>query len=160
MILGEIATGSVIIGIALITLIGAIMIAAVIRFDIDAVLKMWGALGTLLGLVVGTMGTYFFTKDQIQQKDALISSTQSALHASEVEKANLGSENERLAQEIKTAKDEQLAEAPAETSSTTETTATTYTAGTVTTYEPGKTIVVRSDQGPVQFRSRHRRANR
>jgi hypothetical protein len=68
-ILAEVATGSVIIGISLIVLIGAIMIAAVIRFDVDAVLKIWGALGTLLGLVVGTMGTYFFTKDQIQQKD-------------------------------------------------------------------------------------------
>jgi hypothetical protein len=34
---------------------------------------------------------------------------------------------------------------------TTETTTTTYTAGTVTTYEPGKTIVVRSEQGPVSF---------
>jgi hypothetical protein len=28
---------------------------------------------------------------------------------------------------------------------------TTYTTGTVTTYEPGKTIVVRGDQGPVSF---------
>jgi hypothetical protein len=33
---------------------------------------------------------------------------------------------------------------------TTETTAT-YTAGTVTTYEPGKTVVVKSEQGPVSF---------
>lgn len=33
---------------------------------------------------------------------------------------------------------------------TTETT-TTYTAGTVTTYVPSKTIVVKSDQGPVSF---------
>jgi hypothetical protein len=33
---------------------------------------------------------------------------------------------------------------------TTETT-TTYTAGTVNTYEPGKTIVVKSDEGPVSF---------
>ena len=33
---------------------------------------------------------------------------------------------------------------------TTETT-TTYSAGTVTTYEPGKTIVVKSDTGPVSF---------
>ena len=32
---------------------------------------------------------------------------------------------------------------------TTETT-TTYSSGTVTTYEPGKTIVVKSDQGPVR----------
>jgi len=30
-------------------------------------------------------------------------------------------------------------------------TATTYTAGVVTTYQPGKTIVVNSTQGPVSF---------
>ena len=34
---------------------------------------------------------------------------------------------------------------------TTETTTTTTAEGTVTTYEPGKTIVVKSDQGPVSF---------
>jgi hypothetical protein len=34
--------------------------------------------------------------------------------------------------------------------STTDTT-TTYSAGTVTTYDPGKTIVVKSDEGPVSF---------
>jgi hypothetical protein len=38
---------------------------------------------------------------------------------------------------------------PATTTETTST--TTYTAGAVTTYEPGKTIVVKSDQGPVRF---------
>ena len=31
------------------------------------------------------------------------------------------------------------------------TTSTTYTAGTVTTYEPGKTVVVKSEEGPVSF---------
>src|SRR2546425_5183958 len=36
------------------------------------------------------------------------------------------------------------------TGTTTETT-TTYTAGTVTTYEPGKTVVVKSEEGPVSF---------
>ncbi len=38
--------------------------------------------------------------------------------------------------------------APA-TTTTTET--TTYSAGTVTTYTPGKTIVVKSEEGPVSF---------
>jgi hypothetical protein len=38
---------------------------------------------------------------------------------------------------------------PATTTETTST--TTYAAGAVTTYEPGKTIVVKSDQGPVSF---------
>jgi hypothetical protein len=38
-----------------------------------------------------------------------------------------------------------------EPATTTQTTTTTYAAGTVTTYEPGKTIVVRSEEGPVSF---------
>ena len=42
---------------------------------------------------------------------------------------------------------EQTTTQPATTTETT----TTYTAGTVTTYEPGKTVVVKSDQGPVSF---------
>jgi hypothetical protein len=42
---------------------------------------------------------------------------------------------------------EQTTTQPATTTETT----TTYTAGTVTTYEPGKTVVVRSDEGPVSF---------
>jgi hypothetical protein len=37
------------------------------------------------------------------------------------------------------------------TNPTTTTTSTTYEAGTVTTYEPGKTIIVRGEQGPVSF---------
>ena len=37
-----------------------------------------------------------------------------------------------------------------EPTTTTQTT-TTYTAGTVTTYEPSKTIAVKSDEGPVSF---------
>ena len=38
------------------------------------------------------------------------------------------------------------AAAPATTTET-----TTYSTGTVTTYEPGKTIVVKSEQGPISF---------
>jgi hypothetical protein len=39
---------------------------------------------------------------------------------------------------------------PVATESTTETT-TTYSSGTVTTYEPGKTIVVKGPEGPIDF---------
>jgi endonuclease YncB( thermonuclease family) len=42
-------------------------------------------------------------------------------------------------------------ETTTEPATTTQTTSTTYTAGTVTTYEPGKTVVVRGEQGPVSF---------
>jgi len=42
-------------------------------------------------------------------------------------------------------------ETTTEPATTTQTTSTTYTAGTVTTYEPGKTVVVRGEEGPVSF---------
>ena len=42
-------------------------------------------------------------------------------------------------------------ETTTEPATTTQTTSITYTAGTVTTYEPGKTVVVRGEQGPVSF---------
>jgi hypothetical protein len=37
------------------------------------------------------------------------------------------------------------------TGNTTTETTTTYSSGSVTTYTPGKTIVVKSDEGPVEF---------
>ena len=54
-----------------------------------------------------------------------------------------------FAQNSTTTTEETTSTKPATTTETT--TSTTYTAGTVTTYEPGKTVVVRSDQGPVSF---------
>ena len=54
-----------------------------------------------------------------------------------------------FAQTSTTTTEETTTTKPATTTETT--TTTTYTAGTVTTYEPGKTVVVRSDQGPVSF---------
>ena len=54
-----------------------------------------------------------------------------------------------FAQTSTTTTEETTTTKPATTTETT--TSTTYTAGTVSTYEPGKTVVVRSDQGPVSF---------
>ena len=42
-------------------------------------------------------------------------------------------------------------ETTTEPATTTQTTSITYTAGTVTTYEPGKTVIVKGEQGPVSF---------
>jgi hypothetical protein len=49
--------------------------------------------------------------------------------------------------QVSTTTTEQTTTQPATTTQTT----TTYTAGTVTTFEPGKTIVVKSEEGPVSF---------
>jgi hypothetical protein len=54
-----------------------------------------------------------------------------------------------FAQTSTTTTEETTTTKPATTTETT--TTTTYTTGAVTTYEPGKTIVVRSEQGPVSF---------
>jgi len=54
-----------------------------------------------------------------------------------------------FAQTSTTTTEETTTSKPATATETT--TTTTYTAGTVSTYQPGKTVVVRSDQGPVSF---------
>lgn len=68
--LANIETGSVIVALAIIALVGILMALAIVRETVDGALKLWGGLGTLIGLVVGTMGTYFFTKDATQDKIA------------------------------------------------------------------------------------------
>ena len=52
-----------------------------------------------------------------------------------------------FAQTSTTTTEQTTTTAPATTTQTT----TTYSAGTVTTYEPGKTIIVKSEEGPVSF---------
>jgi hypothetical protein len=54
-----------------------------------------------------------------------------------------------FAQTSTTTTEETTTTKPATTTETT--TSTTYTAGTVSTYEPGKTVVVKGDEGPVSF---------
>jgi hypothetical protein len=53
-----------------------------------------------------------------------------------------------LAQQTTTTTEQTTTTQPA---TQTTTTSTTYTAGTVTTFTPGKTIIVKSDEGPISF---------
>ena len=55
-----------------------------------------------------------------------------------------------FAQTSTTTTEETTATRPSAATQTT-TTSTTYETGTVSTYEPGKTVVVRGEQGPVSF---------
>ena len=50
-------------------MVAVIVVACIIRYDFKAVLEVLKALGAVIGLMVGTMGTYFFTQVQVQQKD-------------------------------------------------------------------------------------------
>lgn len=102
-IFAEIEMASVIIGVALIALIAVIVVACIIRYDYKAVLEVLKALGAVIGLIVGTMGTYFFTKGQVQQKNEQIKMVQTALKASENQKVEAGNRLESLVQSIKPA---------------------------------------------------------
>lgn len=60
--------GSVVVAVALIFLVGAIMVTAIFRYQsIEEVMRLWSGLGTLVGLIAGTMGTYFFTHQATQR---------------------------------------------------------------------------------------------
>ena len=90
-----------VIGLALIVLVGAIVIAAIQKYDADSVLKILGAIGTLIGFIVGGMGTYFFTREQIQQQQNQTKLYQAALQTSERERAEAGEQFLEVAAKIK-----------------------------------------------------------
>jgi peptidoglycan hydrolase CwlO-like protein len=99
--------GSVIVAIGVIVLIGSIIIITLLKHDIDGALKMWAALGTLVGMVVGTMSTYFFATGQVTAKDSEIHAkdfqivaAQKALSASEREKVQAGNKIESLVEDL------------------------------------------------------------
>jgi hypothetical protein len=54
-------------------LVGTITTTAIIRYDVDAALKMWSALGTLVGLLTGVIATHYFegqiTDDAKSERD-------------------------------------------------------------------------------------------
>ena len=89
------------IGVALIALIVAIMVTAILRYNADGVVKIWAVMGTLIGLVTGTMGTFFFTKDKVEQQAAQVETAKVALQASEGEKAQAGKQIAELAESLK-----------------------------------------------------------
>src|SRR6266404_1851304 len=101
MILATTDTGSVVVAVAIIIFIGAITLVAMLKHGIDAALKMWAALGTVTGLVVGSIGTYFFTKDQLSTTNSALAATRSALTTSESQKAQAGDQIQTLAESLK-----------------------------------------------------------
>lgn len=81
-LLAQIDTGSVIVAVALLALVGVIMVVAMVRFPhMEDILKLWGGLGTLVGLIVGTMGTYFFTKEAADKSIAKVEAEKNTLIA-------------------------------------------------------------------------------
>jgi hypothetical protein len=67
-ILAAVEWPSAVVALALILFLGVLMCVALARFNMDEVLKLWAALGTIAGLIVGTFGTYFFTREATQAR--------------------------------------------------------------------------------------------
>jgi hypothetical protein len=90
----------VIIALAVLVLVGAILITSIIRYKADDFVKFWAAAGTVIGLALGTVGTFFFTKGQVAQKESELRTTQTALQSSEKEKIAVGEQISQLAQSL------------------------------------------------------------
>jgi hypothetical protein len=67
MIMEEINSGSVVVAVSILLVIGGLGITAIIRYPVDQALKVWTALGGILGVVIGAFVTYFFTRQPILQ---------------------------------------------------------------------------------------------
>jgi hypothetical protein len=65
---------SAIVAVALLALVAAIMIYAMRKYDIDGAIKIWGLLGVIVGIMTGTFGTYFFTRQEVQAQKTLAGS--------------------------------------------------------------------------------------
>jgi hypothetical protein len=86
-------TASLTLAIMIIVAICVVMIIAMFKFDVDGALKVWGALGTLTGLVVGSMATFFFSEK----------SRQEVLARKDAEQASLAARGEALTAQLKAA---------------------------------------------------------
>jgi hypothetical protein len=81
LVFAQVEWPSAIVAIVLLLIIASIMIIAMFRFDLDGVLKLWGAVGTVFGLVIGSMATYFFTNQAHQARTAQLEAEKRTLVA-------------------------------------------------------------------------------
>jgi hypothetical protein len=59
------------VAVAFLAFIGSIFLSVYYRDGVDAALKVWGALGTVVGVVGGAIPSYFFHQSaQAAQRDA------------------------------------------------------------------------------------------
>ena len=74
---------SVTMGLAILGVILLITLGAIWKYpQVNSVLQLWAAFGTLTGAIA----TYFFTREQVQRQEAQIKTIESAFQASEKQK--------------------------------------------------------------------------
>src|SRR5207302_6029611 len=75
-----------VVGVATIVLMTGVLITAILHYKVDDFVKFWATVGTVIGLALGTVGTFFFTKDKVEQTQTKLEQTKNALVASQQEK--------------------------------------------------------------------------
>ncbi len=95
---------SAIVAIVLLVIIAVIMLVGMFRYTFDEVLKLWAALGTLVGLITGTMATYFFTNQAHEAQTAQLKAEKQELVAKQVATA---AEKDKLTVSLAMAKEKE-----------------------------------------------------
>ena len=86
----------VIVAITTIVLMTVVVITAVFRYKADDFVKFWAAVGTVIGVALGTVGTYFFTKEKVVQAESRLRTAQVALEISELQRAEAATKIRQL----------------------------------------------------------------
>ena len=64
--IAQVEWASAAVAIALILFVAGVMVVAMLRYSFSQALQIWGALGSIVGVMVGVMATYFFTQPVIR----------------------------------------------------------------------------------------------
>jgi hypothetical protein len=75
----------------LVALVGTVTVTAIIRYDVDSALKVWAALGSVVGLLTGAFVTYFFTRGTVEAEKKNAATAQA--HADEAERQAAAARN-------------------------------------------------------------------
>jgi hypothetical protein len=67
------------VAVALIVLITAVSVAGIARYEVADFLKIWVALTGLIGIITGTIVTYFFTRTSLDQAERKVVETERKL---------------------------------------------------------------------------------
>ena len=90
MILAEISWQSTVVAVAFLAVVASLMLVVLRKSTVDQALKLWAGLGTLVGVLAGSIPTYFFTdriaQEQVQRQQADTRTQQAEVQRVQAEK--------------------------------------------------------------------------
>jgi uncharacterized membrane protein HdeD (DUF308 family) len=71
------------VAIVAVVVVGAMTIAAIVRYRVDDVLRVWTGLSGIIGLLIGAIVTYTFTRTSVQQSQRQAQTAQASAIAAQ-----------------------------------------------------------------------------